>query len=224
VARTRGPPDLRTPASCTGKADQTGTAGRCRKDLGPGRQIVSQDSPDGISRIGGQPGTQAPDPPPLSSQDRGSRAGSIIHSLPAESAIEDCQVQMSRMASISAIPARSPSRGSKSYDWAARVYEQPLIPGDHDRERPGDPARGSATVPHGVGAGGAALGSTAEPGQLGAPLAGSARRGALPGDRPPGHRRACAGIGVEMAPRSPASRLSLPPRARPMIGAGDRLR
>jgi len=51
-------------------------------------------------------------------------------------------VQMSRTAPISAIPARSsPSRGSKSYDWAARVYEQPLIPGDHDRERLGDPAR-----------------------------------------------------------------------------------
>ena len=30
------------------------------KTLGPGRQIVSQDSPDGVSRIGGQAGTQAP--------------------------------------------------------------------------------------------------------------------------------------------------------------------
>ena len=34
------------------------------KTLGPGRQIVSQDSPDGVSRIGGQAGTQAPDPTP----------------------------------------------------------------------------------------------------------------------------------------------------------------
>ena len=55
-------------------------------NLGPGRQIVSQDSPDGVSRIGGQAGTQAPDPTPVSSQNRGSRAGSTIHSLPADSA------------------------------------------------------------------------------------------------------------------------------------------
>jgi len=54
-------------------------------NLGPGRQIVSQDSPDGVSRLGGQAGTQAPDPMPVSSQNRGSRAGSTIHSLPAES-------------------------------------------------------------------------------------------------------------------------------------------
>ena len=30
------------------------------ENLGPGRQIVSQDSPSGVSRIGGQAGTQAP--------------------------------------------------------------------------------------------------------------------------------------------------------------------
>jgi hypothetical protein len=37
------------------------------KDLGPGRQIVSQDNHNGGSRIAGQAGTQAPDPtPPLS--------------------------------------------------------------------------------------------------------------------------------------------------------------
>jgi len=47
--------------------------------------MVSQDSPDGVSRLGGQAGTQAPDPTPLFSQDQGSRAGSVIHSLPAES-------------------------------------------------------------------------------------------------------------------------------------------
>lgn len=71
-----------------------------------------------------------------------------------ESAIEDCQVQVSRTA-MSAIPARSPSRDSKSDDWASRVHKQPFIPGDRDRERLGDPARGSATVPRGVGVGGA---------------------------------------------------------------------
>jgi very-short-patch-repair endonuclease len=39
----------------------------------------------GVSRIEGQAGTQAPDATPLPSQDRGSRAGSTIHSLPVES-------------------------------------------------------------------------------------------------------------------------------------------
>jgi hypothetical protein len=73
MARTRWPSDLRTPASSPGRADQTGSAGGCL-NLGPGRQIVSQDSPDGVSRIGGQAGTQAPDTTPVPGQDRGSRA------------------------------------------------------------------------------------------------------------------------------------------------------
>jgi hypothetical protein len=38
VARTRWQSDLGTPASCTGQADQAGSAGRCQ-ELGPGRQI-----------------------------------------------------------------------------------------------------------------------------------------------------------------------------------------
>ncbi len=54
------------------------------RNLGPGRQIVSQDSPSGVSRIGGQAGTQASDPTPAPPQNRASRAGSTIHSLPAE--------------------------------------------------------------------------------------------------------------------------------------------
>jgi hypothetical protein len=48
-----------TPASCPGRADQAGTAGGCQKNLGPGRQIDSQDSPDGrqpIRRPGRDPG------------------------------------------------------------------------------------------------------------------------------------------------------------------------
>ena len=53
-------------------------------NLGPGRRSASQDSPYGVSRIGGQAGTQAPDTTPVTSQNRGSRAGSTIHSLPAE--------------------------------------------------------------------------------------------------------------------------------------------
>src|SRR6185437_10969961 len=55
------------------------------QNLGPGRQIVSKDSRSGVSRIGGQAGTQATDPTPASPQNRASRAGSTIHSLPAES-------------------------------------------------------------------------------------------------------------------------------------------
>src|SRR6266496_894546 len=53
------------------------------ENLGPGRQIVSQDNPSGVSRIGGQAGTQAPDPTPAPPQNRGSRAGSTTHTLPA---------------------------------------------------------------------------------------------------------------------------------------------
>jgi hypothetical protein len=77
VARTRWPSDLGTPASCPGRADQTGSAGGCHKNLGPGRQIVSQDNPNGVSRIGGQAGTQAPDPTPPPDQSQGSRAGAL---------------------------------------------------------------------------------------------------------------------------------------------------
>jgi len=41
MARTRWPPDLATPASCTGQADQEGSAGGCHKNLGPaGRSIL----------------------------------------------------------------------------------------------------------------------------------------------------------------------------------------
>ena len=39
----------------------------------------------GVSRIGGQAGTQAPGPARPSRQDQGSRAGSTTHTLPAES-------------------------------------------------------------------------------------------------------------------------------------------
>src|ERR1019366_3158155 len=52
--------------------------------LGPGRQIVSQDSPSGVSRFGGQAGTQVSDLTPTPPQNHGSRAGSTTHILPAE--------------------------------------------------------------------------------------------------------------------------------------------
>ena len=59
MARTRWPSDLGTPASSPGRADQTGTPVGARKP-GPGRQIVSQDNPNGVSRIGGQAGPRPP--------------------------------------------------------------------------------------------------------------------------------------------------------------------
>jgi hypothetical protein len=72
-----------------GLLHRPGRSGRQRRqvpeNLGPGRQIVSQDSPSGVSRIGGQARTQAPDPTPAPPQNHGSRAGSTTHSLPAES-------------------------------------------------------------------------------------------------------------------------------------------
>src|SRR6266704_3703653 len=49
---------------------------------GPGRQIVSKDNPSGVSRIGGQAGTQAPDPTPVPPQNRGGRAGSTYPQSP----------------------------------------------------------------------------------------------------------------------------------------------
>jgi hypothetical protein len=75
MARTRWPPGPVNP----GLLHRTGRSDRQRrwvpKNLGPGRQVVSQDSPDSVSRTGSQAGTQAPDPTPVPSQNRGSRAG-----------------------------------------------------------------------------------------------------------------------------------------------------
>ncbi len=78
VARTRWPPDLGTPASCTGRADQTGTPAGAT--LGPGRRIVSKTARTGVSRFGGQAGTQAIDLTPAPPQNRAGRAGSTTTS------------------------------------------------------------------------------------------------------------------------------------------------
>ncbi len=75
---------LRTRGGSLALVASTGSAGGVPENLGPGRQIVSRDSPNGVSRIGGQAGTQAPDHTPVPSQNRASRAGSTIHTLPAE--------------------------------------------------------------------------------------------------------------------------------------------
>ena len=63
MARTRWPSDLGTPASCTGQADQTGSAGGCQ-ELGPGRQIdlrtARAASADSEVRPGPRPQTLRP--------------------------------------------------------------------------------------------------------------------------------------------------------------------
>jgi len=74
-----------TPASCPGRADQAGTAGGCQKTWAPAGRSIRRTARTGVSRFAGQAGTQAPDPTPLLSQDRGSRAGSTTHTLPADS-------------------------------------------------------------------------------------------------------------------------------------------
>src|SRR5262245_30857918 len=56
------------------------------KGPGPGRQVDSKDSPVGVSRFGGQAGTQATDPTPKPIQNHGSRAGALsTSSLPIRS-------------------------------------------------------------------------------------------------------------------------------------------
>jgi hypothetical protein len=82
MARTRWPPDLATPASCPGQADQTGSAGGCQKNLGPaGRSFPKTTS--GVSRLAGQAGPRPPTLRPDQSKTR--RQGrSTIHILPAD--------------------------------------------------------------------------------------------------------------------------------------------
>ena len=75
-----------------GLLPRTGRSGRHRRwvpeKLGPGRQIVSKTTRCGVSRFGGQAGTQVPDATPPPTQNRGSRAGSTTHILPADSAAQ----------------------------------------------------------------------------------------------------------------------------------------
>src|SRR5215831_18857359 len=59
MARTRWPPDLATPASGPGQADQTGSAGGCQKEPGPGRQVDPKTT-SGVSRLAGQAGPRSP--------------------------------------------------------------------------------------------------------------------------------------------------------------------
>src|SRR5207244_1327060 len=52
----------------------------------PAGRSIRRPNPNGVSRLRGQAGTQAPDPTPPPSQSQGSRAGSTTHTLPADSA------------------------------------------------------------------------------------------------------------------------------------------
>src|ERR1043166_9455821 len=82
MARTCWPSDLGTPASCPGQADQTGSAGRCQKNLGPADRSFPKTT-SGVSRLAGQAGprppTLRPTDPKLRKQGR-----STIHILPAD--------------------------------------------------------------------------------------------------------------------------------------------
>src|SRR5580704_13786256 len=109
MARTRWPSDPVNPGLLPRPGRSDRQRRRVPENLGPGRQIVSQDSPSGVSRIGGQAGTQAPDPTPAPSPNHGSRAGSTIHSLPAESELEGGQLHMPRTWLRSTIPGRGVS-------------------------------------------------------------------------------------------------------------------
>jgi hypothetical protein len=86
MARTRWPPGPVNPGLLPGQADQTGSAGGCHKTWARPTDRY-QDSPSGVSRFGGQAGTQAPDPTPPPSRTGGSRAGSTTHILSADSAL-----------------------------------------------------------------------------------------------------------------------------------------
>src|SRR5215467_4075401 len=65
--RTRWPPDLATPASRTGQADQTGHAGGCQKNLGPADRSIPKTarsaSADSEVRPGPRPPTLRPNQP-----------------------------------------------------------------------------------------------------------------------------------------------------------------
>src|SRR6266702_2510223 len=122
---------------------------------GPGRQIVSKDNPSGVSRIGGQAGTQAPDPTPTPPQNRGSRAGSTTNILPAESGAASFRAVGLLPAHIVAgsVPRPSRRRGIVAVMSAVRfialaavvVLAAGCAGGSGAAVSPGTPARGPFT-------------------------------------------------------------------------------
>src|SRR5215469_1999505 len=61
MARTRWPPDWQPWPLAQARQRRDGTAGRCRKNLGPADRSYPKTT-SGVSRIEGQAGTQATDP------------------------------------------------------------------------------------------------------------------------------------------------------------------
>src|SRR5258707_7905429 len=112
---------------------------------GPGRQIVSQDNPIGVSRFGGQAGTQAPDPNAPSSQSQGGRAGSITYILPAESARLRlwicCSDSRSRLVSYVRAPRRRHQQLRRHQSLASVHYLSPLWVDCISSTRVTDPAQ-----------------------------------------------------------------------------------
>jgi hypothetical protein len=99
MARTRWPPDPENP----GLLPRPGRSDRQRRWVpqkpGPGRQIDSQDSPSGVSRFGGQAGTQAPTlrPRQIKAREAGPEA-LPTSSLPIPCGWHPCRTQSGRHA------------------------------------------------------------------------------------------------------------------------------
>jgi hypothetical protein len=92
MARTRWPPDLRTPASSQARQIRTAAPVGATKNLGPADRSIPKTDPDGVSRLRGQAATQAPDPTPPPSQSQGSRAGALpTLSLPTRRGTRRCR-------------------------------------------------------------------------------------------------------------------------------------
>ena len=75
-----------TLASDPGQADQTGNAGGCQKNWDPADRSFRRTARAASADSEVRPGPRLPGPTRPSHQDRGSRAGSTTHTLPADSA------------------------------------------------------------------------------------------------------------------------------------------
>src|SRR5215472_15456215 len=81
------------PGLCQDRADQTGSAGGCQ-ELGPGRQAGSRTTLNGVGRIAGQAGSQAPTLRPYhrKTPEVRRRVGTAPPTLPADYALVMCWV------------------------------------------------------------------------------------------------------------------------------------
>src|SRR5690348_2215845 len=78
------PSDPLTPASRTGQADQTGSAGGCQKTWDPADRSFRKTAWKSVSRIGGQAGTQAPTLRPHHLKTPEAEPEARTHILPAD--------------------------------------------------------------------------------------------------------------------------------------------